>query len=82
MEDTETPVAEQKTLMQKTPDELTVGDAIKLNLGTLAVMAAIPAVWLGGVAGVEKFKVWRKNRQIAKAVEAEQTAMEAHFSES
>lgn len=53
-------------LMSKKADDLTVGEAIKLNLGVLAVFCAVPIVFAGGSVAVEKISNWRMNRKLEK----------------
>lgn len=67
-------MTETKTgLLSKKQDELTVGDAIKINLGAVAVVAAAYAVVTGAVVGWNKFSDWRMRRDMAKVLPAPQT---------
>ena len=56
-----------KTLMDKTIDELTMRDTLKINLVVVAACVAIPMVFVGVVSGADaawnKFKNHRKNRK-------------------
>lgn len=66
---------EQPTrMMDKKPEDLTVGESLKLNLGTIAVLAAAPVVFFGGLTAVDKvrtkFRTWRQNRIEAAEQEA------------
>lgn len=65
MED-ETPVR----ILDKKPDDLTVGDALKINAVILAAIVAIPVAISGVIVGtdkaVQKFKEMRKNRKNKK----------------
>lgn len=54
---------EKTNLMDKSVNDLTVGDAIKINLGILAVMAAIPMVYGGVTAAKNKFTAWKTGRK-------------------
>lgn len=58
------------SLMQKNVNDLTVGDAVKINLVILAVMAAIPLVGYGCAAAVERLSTFRRTRTENKAFEA------------
>lgn len=58
---------ENKSLWSKNLDELTVGDALKLNLAAAGFTVAIGVFIAGaGIAG-GKFSDWRHDRQIRKA---------------
>lgn len=57
------------TLMNKPVNDLTVKDAIVINVAILAVMAAIPAAIIGAAAvknRIDKFRNDRKNRKLAE----------------
>ena len=71
MEDETT--TETTSLMNKKADELTVGEAIKLNLGVVAVFAAVPLAVAGGAAAYDKFTDWRIRRKIEKELENQET---------
>jgi len=60
-------MTETKTgLMNKKQDELTVGDAIKLNLGAIAAVAAAYGVAVGGIVGYNKYADWKIRRAMKK----------------
>lgn len=51
-------------LMQKKVDDLTVGDALKINLGVMAICAAIPLAIVTASAARAKFADWRYERNL------------------
>lgn len=53
-------------LMNKNVNDLTVGDALKINGAILAVMVAIPAAIVGVSAAKEKFTDWNTSRKLKK----------------
>lgn len=57
----------QPSLMQKNVNDLTVGDALKINLVVLATVVAVPAVLI--VVGVvsEKVGAWKQTRKNKKS---------------
>ena len=69
MEETETKTG----LLSKKQDELTVGDAIKINLGAVAAVAVVYAGAIGGLAAYNKFANWRYNRKMAQEFPARET---------
>lgn len=55
-------------LMDKKVDDLTVGDAVKINLGIIAIMAAVP-VTIGCVSAVKNHvTTWNHDRKIKKTL--------------
>ena len=57
---------EVTTLMNKNVNDLTVGDAIKINIGIMAVMAAIPAALYGVGYAKDQVATWSMNRKNKK----------------
>ena len=57
---------EVTTLMNKNVNDLTVGDAIKINIGIMAVMAAIPVALYGVGYAKDQVTTWRMNRKNQK----------------
>lgn len=53
-------------LMNKNVNDLTVGDALKINGAILAVMVAIPLTITGVAAGKEKVASMLKQRKLNK----------------
>lgn len=67
-------MTETKTgLLSKKQDELTVGDAIKINLGAIAAVAVVYAGVIGGVTAYNKFADWRIRKAMAKEFPARET---------
>jgi hypothetical protein len=54
-------------LMNKNVNDLTVGDALKINGAILAVMVAVPLTITAASAAKEKFTVWNTNRKLNKS---------------
>lgn len=63
---------EDKTLMETPIDDMTVGDALKVNALALAATAAVAAVFIGGAYAVETIAEKRRQNKIAKMLEEEQ----------
>lgn len=53
-------------LFDKKVDDLTVGDAVKLNLGVVALCVAVPAAWVGVVTVKEKIQAKLVERKANK----------------
>ena len=64
---------DSKSLFDKTGEELTVGDALKLQAvgfaGTLVVSVAAGAIAYGGVVAYDKFATWNRRRRWEKAAD-------------
>lgn len=56
----------QTKLMDKNVNDLTVGDALKINLVVVAVAVAIPGTFLAGAAIKDKFTNWNQKRKLNK----------------
>lgn len=54
------------TLMNKNVNDLTVGDALKINLVVLAVMVAIPSALVAVGVVSEKVGAWKQARKNKK----------------
>lgn len=54
-------------LMNKNINDLTVKDALKINLAVVAVAVAVPTVISGVDIVKTKLMTWRENRKFAKA---------------
>jgi len=57
---------EEMTLWNKKAEDLTVGDALKINLVVIAAMAVIPVTIYGVGYGIDGIKRWNTNRKIKK----------------
>lgn len=58
---------DQTNLMQKNVNDLTVGDALKLNAGILAAMVVIPVAVVGVATAVDRVRDWNVSRQLRKS---------------
>lgn len=59
---------ENTSLMNKNVNDLTVGDALKINLVILAAMAAIPVSVCAVVEVKERLTSWNTKRKLNKMV--------------
>lgn len=55
-------------LLNKTADELTVKDSIKIQLYGIVAVGAIYATVVGGVVGYNKFADWRNKKAAEKVL--------------
>lgn len=69
MEELET--TEETTLMSKNLDDLTVGDALKINAIAAAIPLAAFAVIFAGATAYDKLSAWNWRRKYAKSEDPE-----------
>lgn len=62
------------SLMQKNVNDITVGDALKINGVVLAVMVGIPAVLIGAVEVKNRVTNFRNKRKAGKLALADNIA--------
>lgn len=72
-----TPEVNKTRTLDKHPDDLTVGEALKLNLGVMAAFAAVPFVFAGGAVAYDKLSDRYRQWKIKKAEEVQREHMEA-----
>lgn len=65
-------------IMDKRPEDLTVGEALKLNLGVMAAFAAVPLVFAGGAVAYEKASSRFRSWKLEKARQAMEEDIQAH----
>lgn len=53
-------------LWNKNVNDMTVGDAVKLNGYILGATCALGALWIGSVTAVDKLGSWRQSRKDRK----------------
>lgn len=58
---------EKTKLMNKSLNDLTVGDAVKINVGLVAIAVAIPVTLAMAASFADKVSAWNTNRKNAKA---------------
>lgn len=63
---------QKKSVWDKTGDELTVKDGIKVQLTATAIGGAIVVAVAAIPVGIEKFNDWRMTRQLRKMYEQDQ----------
>lgn len=56
----------QPKLLNKNVNDLTVGDALKINLVVLAVMVAIPSAVIACAVVTERVRIWKEARKNKK----------------
>lgn len=66
MDDIKEPLAETAGLLAKKADDLTVGDALKIQGVATIIGIAIPLVIVGGIGAAGAFADWRRARKLAK----------------
>lgn len=59
-------MTENSGLFNKTADELTVGDSLKIQAVVIVLMAMIPVLIIGGIEAVERVKFWHNGRKLVK----------------
>jgi hypothetical protein len=69
-------------VLDKKPDDLTVGEALKLNLTVMAAFAAIPVVFAGGAVAYDKARTKYQSWKIAKAKMQEQSDYDEYMEEN
>jgi hypothetical protein len=61
---------DDKKIMQKTQDELTVGDAVKVQVAFTAAFVAVGALIAATPVAIDSIRAWKYNRTMKKYEEA------------
>lgn len=63
----------ETSLLHKKQDELTVGDAIKLQVYAIAAVGAVYGAVVGAAVGYNKFAEWRARKDAEKVLNIVET---------